>query len=146
MHILSTSTKHILQQQQPNDHCFLVFFPSYIPPFFHPFKADYATSQVSKDMVNWQLAAYVFPSNSSTRPVWAVSDFWAPEIHKISENQFNVYFAARLFRDIIYEPVATLICVKHLLPFFFFFLPVFVFTLPKHFKDITTVHFVLVLP
>eukprot|EP01147_Barroeca_monosierra_P004388 gene4388-8525_t len=64
-------------------------------PDAFPIMADYATSQVSKDMVNWQLAAYVFPSNSSTRPVWAVSDFWAPEIHKISENQFNVYFAAR---------------------------------------------------
>eukprot|EP00043_Microstomoeca_roanoka_P007610 m.73448 g.73448 ORF g.73448 m.73448 type:complete len:341 (+) comp13893_c0_seq3:255-1277(+) len=62
---------------------------------------------VSTDLVNWSLAAYVFPANSTTRPRWAVSDFWAPEIHQISAEQFNVYFAARHSDGTLSVGVAT---------------------------------------
>ncbi|EGD80953.1 hypothetical protein PTSG_01536 [Salpingoeca rosetta] len=49
----------------------------------------------STDMVNWKLSGHVFPANAAGRPTWAVRDFWAPEIHRISASQYNVYFAAR---------------------------------------------------
>jgi len=48
--------------------------------------------RVSKDLVNWNLAAYVFPP--IRRPGWAVSDFWAPEIHAVGDH-YVVFFAAR---------------------------------------------------
>jgi len=48
--------------------------------------------RVSKDLVTWTLVGYIFPP--SRRPVWAVEDFWAPEIHKIGST-YVAYFAAR---------------------------------------------------
>jgi len=47
---------------------------------------------VSVDLVNWNTQGSVF--NSSTQPSWAVSDFWAPEVHVVGV-QYNVYFVAR---------------------------------------------------
>ena len=49
----------------------------------------------SSDLINWTFLNYVFPRGSPNFPQWAVSDFWAPEIHRINETQWNLYFAAR---------------------------------------------------
>ena len=47
----------------------------------------------SKDLVRWKLEGYAFPQNR--RPSWAKSDFWAPEIHKLFDGSFVLYFTAR---------------------------------------------------
>ena len=39
--------------------------------------------------------SYVFPKGAHGAPKWAVSDYWAPEIHVINATRFNVYYAAR---------------------------------------------------
>lgn len=44
----------------------------------------------SRDLVNWQLAGYVF----AQRPAWAKSDFWAPELVE-DGGRFRVYYTAR---------------------------------------------------
>eukprot|EP00762_Andalucia_godoyi_P003632 ANDGO_00720.mRNA.1 Intracellular endo-alpha-(1->5)-L-arabinanase len=55
----------------------------------------------SKDLVNWDVVGHIFPSDSTTRPKWAVTDFWAPEIHSVpvtgstSHRRFLAVFAAR---------------------------------------------------
>ena len=46
----------------------------------------------STDLAHWSLASHVFPSG--TKPSWAVSDFWAPEIHKVGTH-YVAYFSAR---------------------------------------------------
>lgn len=46
----------------------------------------------SPDLVTWKAAGHIFPSGK--HPVWAVSDFWAPEIHKVGA-QWVAYFSAR---------------------------------------------------
>eukprot|EP01113_Clastostelium_recurvatum_P033894 TRINITY_DN4532_c0_g1_i3.p1 TRINITY_DN4532_c0_g1~~TRINITY_DN4532_c0_g1_i3.p1 ORF type:complete len:335 (+),score=21.85 TRINITY_DN4532_c0_g1_i3:97-1101(+) len=54
--------------------------------------ADAFPIRVSSDLVNWTQIGYVFPQ--AQRPHWAVTDFWAPEIHMIN-GKFFVFFAAR---------------------------------------------------
>jgi arabinan endo-1,5-alpha-L-arabinosidase len=46
----------------------------------------------SKDLVTWTLHGHIF--SPSTKPAWAVSDFWAPEIHRMA-SQWVIYFTAR---------------------------------------------------
>jgi GH43 family beta-xylosidase len=46
----------------------------------------------SKDLVHWTARGHLFPAGQ--KPAWAVSDFWAPEIHRIG-SQWIVYFTAR---------------------------------------------------
>ncbi|HPY16328.1 MAG: Beta-xylosidase [Deltaproteobacteria bacterium ADurb.Bin207] len=46
----------------------------------------------SDDMVHWKWKGYIFPTKD--RPSWAVSHFWAPEIHKIG-SKFVAYFTAK---------------------------------------------------
>eukprot|EP01096_Ripella_sp_DP13-Kostka_P015696 TRINITY_DN7435_c0_g1_i1.p1 TRINITY_DN7435_c0_g1~~TRINITY_DN7435_c0_g1_i1.p1 ORF type:complete len:325 (+),score=94.34 TRINITY_DN7435_c0_g1_i1:38-976(+) len=50
---------------------------------------------LSFDLVNWVQNGFVFPNNSPNRPSWAVSDFWAPEVHRINATQWNLFFTAR---------------------------------------------------
>eukprot|EP00823_Brevimastigomonas_motovehiculus_P004107 TRINITY_DN2620_c5_g1_i1.p1 TRINITY_DN2620_c5_g1~~TRINITY_DN2620_c5_g1_i1.p1 ORF type:complete len:336 (-),score=63.54 TRINITY_DN2620_c5_g1_i1:261-1268(-) len=47
----------------------------------------------SKDLVNWHFAAHIFPQGK--RPSWTNRDFWAPELHILSDNSFVVYYTAR---------------------------------------------------
>ncbi len=47
---------------------------------------------VSPDLRHWQRNGDIFPS--ATKPSWATSDFWAPEIHRVG-NQFVAYYTAR---------------------------------------------------
>lgn len=46
----------------------------------------------SPDLVHWQPSGNIFPAAS--KPSWAVSDFWAPEIHRVG-NGFVAYYTAR---------------------------------------------------
>jgi GH43 family beta-xylosidase len=46
----------------------------------------------SSDLVTWTRVGNIFPSGK--RPAWAVSDFWAPEIHKVGSG-YVAYFTAR---------------------------------------------------
>ena len=46
----------------------------------------------STDLAHWSLVSHVFPSNK--KPTWAVSDLWAPEIHKVGTS-YVAYFSAR---------------------------------------------------
>lgn len=48
--------------------------------------------RVSRDLVHWSAMGAVFPSGS--KPSWAKSDFWAPEIHKVGA-RYVAYFTAR---------------------------------------------------
>eukprot|EP01083_Nonionella_stella_P028262 77834_1 len=49
----------------------------------------------SEDAMNWTVISYVFPND--TQPIWTLGNgfFWAPEIHQINDNTFNVYFVAQ---------------------------------------------------
>ena len=48
----------------------------------------------STDLNTWEEIGTVFPPNG--HPVWSAnSDFWAPEIHQVSNGKIHVYFAAR---------------------------------------------------
>eukprot|EP01084_Bolivina_argentea_P116719 207333_1 len=49
----------------------------------------------SSDAAKWNQIGYIF--NQTNTPNWAVSNgnFWAPEIHKINDKQYNVYFVAQ---------------------------------------------------
>eukprot|EP00056_Hartaetosiga_gracilis_P016348 m.243029 g.243029 ORF g.243029 m.243029 type:complete len:345 (+) comp39807_c0_seq1:8-1042(+) len=69
--------------------------------------ADKFPIRTSHDLVNWTLSGFVFPNGSKGTPKWGVSDFWAPEIHFISDKQFNVYFAARNSNGTLCVGVAT---------------------------------------
>lgn len=46
----------------------------------------------SKDLVSWKKRGTVFDANS--KPQWAASHFWAPEVHQVG-NRFVVYFSAK---------------------------------------------------
>lgn len=46
----------------------------------------------SPDLANWTPQGHIFPAGHW--PSWAVSDLWAPEIHKVG-NQYVAYFSAR---------------------------------------------------
>jgi arabinan endo-1,5-alpha-L-arabinosidase len=46
----------------------------------------------STDLVHWKHRGLVF--TNATRPAWAKSDFWAPEMHKVGA-RYVVYFSAR---------------------------------------------------
>lgn len=46
----------------------------------------------STDLASWKLVGHIFPDGH--RPKWAVTDFWAPEIHFINGHHV-AYFAAR---------------------------------------------------
>lgn len=48
--------------------------------------------RASPDLVHWEWKGDIFPSAS--KPAWAKSDFWAPEIHRIGSG-FVAYFTAR---------------------------------------------------
>jgi len=48
--------------------------------------------RTSPDLVHWESKGHVFPSGS--KPAWAVSDFWAPEIHRVGSG-FVAYYTAR---------------------------------------------------
>ena len=54
--------------------------------------ADAFPIYTSPDLVSWTLQGHIFPSAS--KPTWAVSDFWAPEIHHVGSG-YVAYFAAR---------------------------------------------------
>ncbi len=47
----------------------------------------------STDLVNWTRIGSVMPTAAS-RPAWAASDFWAPELHKVGST-YVAYFSAR---------------------------------------------------
>lgn len=47
---------------------------------------------VSSDLVRWRPAGHIFPR--AAKPAWAVSDFWAPEIHRVGR-RFVSYYTAR---------------------------------------------------
>jgi GH43 family beta-xylosidase len=46
----------------------------------------------SKDLVSWKKAGSIF--TSATKPSWAVSHFWAPEIHPVG-SKYVAYFSAK---------------------------------------------------
>ena len=47
----------------------------------------------SKDMVNWELANYVFPQGA---PAWALNNFWAPELsYDKVQKKVYLYYTAR---------------------------------------------------
>jgi GH43 family beta-xylosidase len=46
----------------------------------------------STDLVTWTAQGHIFPSGS--KPSWAVSDFWAPEIHRVGTH-YVAYYTAR---------------------------------------------------
>jgi GH43 family beta-xylosidase len=48
--------------------------------------------QTSTDLVHWSKVGSVFPTAS--KPKWAASDFWAPEIHHVGTH-YVAYFTAR---------------------------------------------------
>jgi GH43 family beta-xylosidase len=48
--------------------------------------------RTSPDLVHWKSAGAIFPAAS--KPSWAASDFWAPEIHKVGSH-YVAYFTAR---------------------------------------------------
>ena len=48
--------------------------------------------RTSPDLVHWKSAGAIFPSAS--KPSWAASDFWAPEVHKVGSH-YVAYFTAR---------------------------------------------------
>ncbi|HQP38760.1 MAG TPA: glycoside hydrolase family 43 protein [Polyangiaceae bacterium] len=48
--------------------------------------------RVSPDLVHWQSKGHVFPSAS--KPSWAKSDYWAPELHRVG-SKFIAYYTAR---------------------------------------------------
>jgi len=54
--------------------------------------ADAFPLYTSPDLATWTPAGHVFPSAS--KPTWAMSDFWAPEIHVVG-GQYVAYFSAR---------------------------------------------------
>lgn len=54
--------------------------------------ADAYPIYTSPDLVTWTPAGHVFPQ--ARKPSWAVSDFWAPEIHRVG-GHYVVYFSAR---------------------------------------------------
>jgi GH43 family beta-xylosidase len=54
--------------------------------------ADAFPIRVSNDLVAWTSMGHVFPSAS--KPTWALSDFWAPEIHRVG-TKYVAYFSAR---------------------------------------------------
>ncbi len=54
--------------------------------------ADAYPIYTSPDLASWTLVGHVFPAGH--RPAWAVSDFWAPEIHVVGTH-YVVYFSAR---------------------------------------------------
>jgi hypothetical protein len=47
---------------------------------------------VSTDLVSWTPSGSIFPS--AAKPAWAMSDFWAPEVHRVGA-QWIAYFTAR---------------------------------------------------
>jgi beta-xylosidase len=57
--------------------------------------ADAYPIRASSDLVSWNVVGYIFPANSTTRPKWAVTDFWAPEIHAVAHNYYVAVYAAR---------------------------------------------------
>src|SRR6185312_13447936 len=46
----------------------------------------------SSDLAHWTAAGHIFPAGS--RPSWATSDFWAPEVHQVGAH-YVAYFTAR---------------------------------------------------
>jgi GH43 family beta-xylosidase len=54
--------------------------------------ADAFPISTSPDLVHWTPAGHIFPSAS--KPAWAMSDFWAPEIHAVGA-AYVAYFTAR---------------------------------------------------
>eukprot|EP00052_Salpingoeca_macrocollata_P015336 m.122126 g.122126 ORF g.122126 m.122126 type:complete len:693 (-) comp19651_c0_seq1:23-2101(-) len=48
----------------------------------------------SPDLVHWTARGYVFPG-TNTQPVWAVDEFWAPELHQLNNETVVLYFAAQ---------------------------------------------------
>ena len=46
----------------------------------------------STDLVSWTQQGFIFPQ--AKKPAWAVSDFWAPEIHRVGTH-WVAYFSAR---------------------------------------------------
>jgi beta-xylosidase len=50
--------------------------------------------RISKDLATWTVVGHIFPADSPTRPRWAVTDFWAPELHLIN-GRYVAYFTAR---------------------------------------------------
>ena len=54
--------------------------------------ADAFPIYTSPDLAHWTLVGHIFPSTS--KPTWAKSDFWAPEIHHVGSH-YVAYFSAR---------------------------------------------------
>ena len=60
--------------------------------------------RTSQDLVHWEAKGHIFPSGS--KPSWAASDFWAPEIHRIGSG-FVAYFTARHQNGVLSVGAAT---------------------------------------
>jgi GH43 family beta-xylosidase len=54
--------------------------------------ADAFPIRVSSDLVSWTAMGHILPA--AQKPAWAVSDFWAPEIHQVGSH-YVAYFSAR---------------------------------------------------
>jgi len=68
----------------------------------------------STDLVNWTQIGYIFPDYKNNKnPSWASTDFWAPELHLItdssdpSQRRFNAYYSIRHTNGILSVGVAT---------------------------------------
>ena len=57
--------------------------------------ADAFPIYTSPDLVTWSAAGHIFPS--ARKPAWGMSDYWAPEIHRVG-NAYVAYFSARKHR------------------------------------------------
>ena len=60
----------------------------------------------STNLVNWTQVGAVFPGKPAW-PTWAVTDFWAPEFHRLASGRWVVYFAARNTNGTLCVGVAT---------------------------------------
>ncbi|MBK7863055.1 MAG: family 43 glycosylhydrolase [Archangiaceae bacterium] len=49
--------------------------------------------RTSPDLVRWTSRGTVF--TAATKPAWATGDFWAPEMHRVGNNRYVLYFSAR---------------------------------------------------
>ena len=52
--------------------------------------------RTSTDLVEWKTAGRIFPAGAG--PKWAVSNFWAPEIHRVG-SKWVAYFSAKTASD-----------------------------------------------
>jgi GH43 family beta-xylosidase len=66
--------------------------------------ADAFPLRTSSDLIAWSEAGSIFPSAS--KPSWAKSDFWAPEVHRVG-SAYVAYFTARHSDGVLSVGAAT---------------------------------------